>query len=739
MKSILRKLNYALGGLVVAAVLAAAVAVVWWVWRPTPQTSGEVKSPVRAEVRITRDSLGVPHIAAASLEDALFAQGFVTAQDRFWQMDGLRRLAAGELSEIVGRAALPLDTKARQLRMRRIAAGWLRQMPAEQRARLSAYARGVNHYLETYRGKYPPEFAVMSYDPRPWTMTDTLLCALQMHRTLSGHWENELLKEKLLASGDRARVEYLFPVRTGDEPQPGSNAWVVSGARSTTGKPILANDPHLEWSLPSTWYMVQLHAPDFDVAGASLPGMPAVVIGHNRRIAWGITALQFDNMDLYVENIDLRTGRYRFGGQELQAVREVEWIAVKGERPVQVVNLVTVHGPIVSMEGGRALALKWAAAFMTDGFDFPLIELNRAGDWQQFRAALSKLRGPNVNALYADVDGNIGWQVAGRLPARKDFDGDVPLDGASGSREWDGYLPFDELPSYYNPPSGILASANQNSFPPQTPYRVSGFFSSAHRARQIVARLQSKARWSPAGMLRLQSDVYSSFYKFICDEAVRAVEKRQDRNPMAQEAARLLKPWNGQMDAARPEPFLATLLYQHLRRAMTERASPRQTPVLRTYMAPGVVEKLFRERPAGWFDDYNLVLANTLSDAMEEGKRIQGRNPDKWRYGRMNVLTIAHPIASRIPWIAPYFNIGPVPISGAATTIDAATESMGPSLRFVADTAAWDSSFMNLTIGESGHRFSGHYKDQWDAYAAGRSFPLPFTQAPAGSTLTLRP
>jgi penicillin amidase len=739
MKSILRKLNYALGGVVVAAALAVAAAAAWWVWRPAPQTSGTVQAPVKAEIRIRRDSLGVPHIEASSLDDALFAQGFVTAQDRFWQMDALRRLASGELSEVVGPAALELDTKSRRLRMRRIAAMWLRLMPAGQRAYLAAYARGVNHYLETYRGKYPPEFTALSYDPRPWTMTDTLLCALQMHRTLSGHWENDLLKEKLRAAGDAARVDYLFPVRIGDEPQPGSNAWVISGARSTTGKPILANDPHLEWTLPSTWYMVDLRAPDLHAAGASLPGVPAVVIGHNQRIAWGITALQFDNMDLYAENIDLRSGRYSFRGHELQAVREVEWIAVKGARPVELVNLVTVHGPVVSTEGGRALALKWSAASPEDGFEFPLIELNRAGDWQQFRAALAKLRGPNINVLYADVDGNIGWQVAGRLPLRRDFDGDVPLDGASGRQEWDGYIAFDQLPSYYNPPAGILASANQNSFPSRTPYRVSGFFASPHRARQIVARLQSKAKWSPAGILRLQSDVYSSFLHYIAMQAVRAVEKRQDRNPMAQEAARLLKSWNGQMEAARPEPFLATLLYQHLRRAITERAAPRETPELRTYMAPGVVEKLLRERPAGWFDDFDLVLANELSDALEEGKRIQGRNPEKWRYGRANQLTIAHPVAGRIPWLAPYFNIGPVPVSGAATTINAATERMGPSLRFVADAANWDSSFMNLTIGQSGHRFSGHYKDQWEAYAAGASFPLPFTAIPAGDTLVLRP
>jgi len=734
MNWILRAVN-----VVVAVMIVAALgAVGWWVWRPTPKVSGELRAPVSAATTIARDSLGVPHIVAANLEDALFAQGFVTAQDRFWQMDSLRRLAAGELSEVVGRAALELDDKARKLRMRRIATAWARRMPSRDRAWLAAYARGVNHYIESNRGKWAPEFTVLGYDPRPWSIADTLLCALQMHRTLSGHWENDLLKYKLLSAGDRAKVDFLFPVRTGDEPQPGSNAWVISGAHSTTGKPVLANDPHLEWSMPSTWYMVDLKAPGLHAAGASLPGVPAVVIGHNERITWGVTALQFDNMDLYIEKIDLRTGRYEYQGKVLQAAREGELIAVKGEQPAQVLNLVTVHGPVVAVEGQTHMTLKWAAAF-TDEFEFPLIDLNRAGNWEEFRNALRKMTGPNINVLYADVDGNIGWQVAGRLPVREGFDGDAPLDGASGTQEWKGYVPFDELPSYFNPASGILASANQNSFPPQTPYEVSGFFASSHRARQIVNRLASRPKWKPEEMLGIQKDIYSSFLSFISIEAVKAVEKRGEKNPMAVEGARLLRGWNGQTEAGQAAPFLATLLYQHVRRAITEKASPKEGVQYRPYMAPGVVEKLLRERPAGWFDDYDLMLSNELADAIEEGKRIQGRNPAKWEYGRMNQVTIAHPVAGRIGWIAPYFNIGPAGISGTGTSINATTQRLGPSMRFVADTARWDNSRMNLTAGQSGHIFSGHYKDQWKAYASGTSFPLEFGAVQAKDTLVLKP
>lgn len=728
----------AVNALLILMFLGAAAAVAWFVWLPTPKTTGEIQAPTAKPVRIVRDQLGVPHIFAESVDDALFAQGFATAQDRLWQMDTMRRLAAGELSEIVGKAALELDRKARRLRMRKIVEAWLRTMPAADRAALAAYARGVNFYIEANRGKWSPEFAVLGYEPRPWLITDTLLCALQMHRTLSGNWEQDLLKARMLAHGDPEKVEYLFPDRVGNEPMPGSNAWAVSGARSATGKPILANDPHLEWTAPSTWYEIQLQAPGLNVAGASLPGVPAVVIGHNERIAWGITALQFDNQDLYIENIDPRTGAFSFRGQTGQARRDVELIAVKGERPAEEIVFSTVHGPLIRVEGNEAMALRWATNG-TEPFQFPLLELDRARNWTEFRAALSKLSGPNINVIYADVDGNIGWQVAGRLPLRQGFRGDVPLDGSSGAQEWSGYVPFDQMPSYYNPQSGIVVSANQNGFPTDTPYQVSGFFASTQRARQITARLLSKSKWTPDEMTRLQMDVYADDLKFFADQAVRAVERRGDQNPFAKEGAQLLKPWTGQMTRDDAAPFLASLLFQHLRRSMADRAAPKESADYKPYIAHSVVAKLLRERPKGWFPDYDLWLATSLADSVEEGKRMQGRNLAKWQYGVNNQLLLAHPVAKMIPFVGSFYNLGPVPMDGSGTTVKASTERLGPSMRFVADTSNWDNSLLTLTLGESAHVFSGHYKDQWPAYYAGRGLKLEYGKVQAAGTLTLKP
>lgn len=728
---------------VVNGVLAAAAAGVlgagyWILWRPGTGLAGEARAPVAAEVRIERDGLGVPHIRAASIEDALFAQGYATAQDRLWQMDSLRRLAAGELAEIAGPGALELDIRARQLRMRRIAERWAEILPAGQRAHLAAYARGVNHFLETHLDRLPPEFTLLGYAPQPWRIADTLLCALQMNRTLSGHWEQDLLKARMLRSGRPELVEQLFPPRLGPEPLPGSNAWAAAGWRTASGKPLLANDPHLPWTQPSTWHLVHLTAPGLNVAGAALPGIPGVIIGRNERIAWGITALQFDNMDLYVEKLDMRTGRYEHAGRVLQAARETERIPVKGGQPAQLVQWVTVHGPVILEDEGRPMALRWTAAAVEEA-EFPVLDWNRARNSEEFRAALRRLPGPNINVIWADADGNAGWQVAGRLPLREGFDGSVPLDGASGRFEWKGFVPFSDLPAYVNPKNGLIVSANHNPFPENSPFTVSGFFSSPDRALQIMRRLEGAGQLDAEKMMAIQQDVYSALHHGLARAAVEAVRRRGGAGGAAAEAARLLEAWDGQMRADSAAAFLAHLLYQHVRRAVGERASPKFGAGWRTFLAPGVVARIVRERPREWFDNYDLMLAQALADAVEEGRRMQGRRMEKWRYGLANQVTLAHPVLGRIPWVGRSFSFGPVEMDGAATTVRAVTDSYGPSMRFVADLSDPDATWIVLPTGNSGHRFSGHYGDQWKAYLEGRAFRLALRNADVRQTLRLIP
>jgi penicillin amidase len=511
----------------IAVLLVLVLGVIYWVaYRPLPKTSGQISAPVSAQATIARDSLGVPHITAGEWEDAIFLQGYATAQDRLWQMDVLRRLAAGELSEVLGSTTLEMDREARRERMRRIAEEHARTLPPGDRAVFAAYARGVNYFIETHRKALPVEFTVLGYDPRPWTIVDSLLCGLQMYRSLTSTWREELRKMAMLEGGDPAKVTLLYPARAGGEFQPGSNAWVVSGKLTATGKPILANDPHLDWSIPAAWYQVHLKAPGLDVTGVSLPGVPAVIVGHNQRIAWGVTNLGFNVQDLYIEKMDPKTGRYAFRGQVEQARSELEWIRVKGARPVEFRLWVTRHGPVAFSENGRYLALRWAAA-EPGGFGFPFLDLNRAANWKEFTAVLARYPGPSQNFVYADVDGNIGYQAAGALPIRKNYDGDVPVDGASGDFEWDGFIPFDQLPSFYNPPRGWIVTANQNPFPENYPYRVSGEFGTPYRSNEIRDRLMARAGWKAQDMLGVEKDVYSGFSSFLARQIVAAYDRKK--------------------------------------------------------------------------------------------------------------------------------------------------------------------------------------------------------------------
>ncbi|HWC97273.1 MAG TPA: penicillin acylase family protein, partial [Candidatus Sulfopaludibacter sp.] len=515
----------------VGLALVAALAVVYWfAWRPLPQRSGVIESPVAAPVNVSFDKLGEPHIQAASLEDALFAQGYVTAQDRLWQMDALRRFSAGDLAEILGPSLLESDKESRRLRLRRIAEQAYLQLPAGDRAAFAAYTRGVNAFITTHLDNLPLEFTLLQYQPRPWSAIDSILICLHMFRNLTTTYRNDLVKSDLLAGGDAAKVNFLFPPRAGWEVQPGSNAWVIGGSHTASGKPLLSNDMHLEYSLPGIWYLAHLQAPGLNVAGVSLPGAPGITVGHNERIAWGITNLQFDVQDLYIEKLDERTGRYVFRNQVEQAQTERELIRVKGQKPVELDTYVTRHGPIFISDGKARLALRWVVA-EPGVVQYPILDINRAQNWQQFTTALQRWGGPGSNFVYADVDGNIGYHAAGKLPRRNGFTGDVPLDGASGNFEWDGLIPFDELPAAYNPPGGIIATSNQNPFPPNFPYPVNGNFAPPDRSTQVHAMLSAHNGWRAEDMLAVQKDVYSAFGKFLAGQLIACYEKRQMRNP----------------------------------------------------------------------------------------------------------------------------------------------------------------------------------------------------------------
>jgi penicillin amidase len=756
-----RRILLVVNVLIAIAVIAAGGIFYWIFHRSLPRTSGTIETRVSQPVEVSRDSLGVPHIKAKTLEDALFVEGYVTAEDRMWQMDTLRRLPAGELSEIIGVATLESDREARRLRLRRIAEQIYMGLSAADKSSFSAYARGINSYIESHHGRYGMEFRLLGYDPRPWSVVDSILVGLHMFRTLTSDWRTKLIKDQMLRGGEPDKVNFLFPVRSGAEfapgadIHPGSNAWAVSGAHSASGKPLLSNDMHLEFSLPGVWYMAHLECPGMNVEGVELPGVPGIVAGHNDHIAWGVTNLGFDVQELYLEKIDLLSGRYLFAGKVEQARQEREFISVKGRATEELQLWVTRHGPIFQQMDNKALALHWTAADPAI-FHNVFLDIDRARNWEQFKAAIAQFGGPGQNFVYTDTDGNIGYHAAGKLPIRRNFYGDVPVDGSTGENEWDGYIPFDQLPQAYNPQNGFLVTANQNPFPPDFPWHVGGTFASQHRSRQILDMLKASGnKLTPDDNLRIETDVYSGFSKFLARQLVAAYEKRGATNPQFTDAVRMLRTWDGQMDRDHAEPFIVTLVFQDIRKAIAERASPGGGALYETQISTSVVERLLKERPAGWFSDYNELLLRCFADGMEEGQRIQGGDPGRWKWGRYMFLDGKNPIGSQIPFVGKpfnigpvpiqipfvgsYFNIGPVPMSGWSTTVKQTSRKLIPSERMTISTGKWDESLWSLPVGESGNVASFHYRDQWDAFYTGRGFPMQFGKIDVKSSVVFVP
>lgn len=747
-----------MNAIIAVLLIAFGVAVYWYAWRPLGEISGNITAGISGPATISRDAIGVPHIRAANVEDALFLEGYAMAQDRLWQMDGLRRRAAGELAEIAGPAAVEADRESRRVRMRRVAEEQERRLSTGDRETIAAFARGVNEYIESHRTRLPLEFTLLRYDPRPWTIADTVLAGLEMYRELTPGWRAEINKLHALEVGDPAKVEFLFPSAAPTAPQPGSNAWALSGAHTSTGKPVLANDPHLDYAIPSPWYLVHMEAPGMNVTGATIIGIPGVVTGHNDRIAWGLTNLEFDVQDLYREQIDLNTGRYLFQGHEEQARLERDVIAVKGAPSIQIATWVTRHGPVFISDGGRQYSIRWTAS-EPGGMTFPFVDVDRARNWPEFTTAIGRYAGPAQNFVYADVDGNIGYHATGRLPVRRKCAGDVPSDGASGECEWDGYIPFERLPQAFNPPSGIIATANQNPFsapadPGKDPksadtekvkdsdgtFLVNGNFAPPYRVRQIRALLQSKAKWKPDEMLRVQTDVYSSFHQFLAKQILRAWDRKKEKAPKQQsvDAIDQLRRWDGEMKKDAAAPMIVTLAYNELRKAVGERAAPKFDAGYER-ISSASIGRLLTEHPAGWFADYDALLLRSLDRGVQAGVQREGSKISRWEYGNFQPLAIDHPVDGRLPLIGKYFDIGPVPFGGSPVSIVQYTGRIGPSLRIVDNLGDLDRSLANLVTGESEQRLSGHYEDQWDAYYAGRSFPMQFGKVDAENVLTVKP
>jgi penicillin G amidase len=798
---------------VLIVLIAGVIGYAYFVARsalPTLDGSLPVKG-LSAPVRVTRDGHGVPAIEAASLEDLFFAQGYVTAQDRLWQMDVMRRFGSGELSEILGEDTLKIDRAQRILGLREAAKKSLGIASPRDRMYFDAYARGVNAFIEAHTNTLPVEFHILKYQPKPWLAEDSIVIANQMVKDLNFYtFGDTLAREKILTklgpelTGDlyvnqswHDRPPTVMREDVSDQPRPGdsgdkndddeddddsgpdnavtqlrnslaiwaqqapeavngSNDWVLSGAHTVTGKPLLSNDMHLGHQMPNLWYEAHLKAGNFDVAGVTLPGMPYVIVGHNQRVAWGFTNVGPTVADAYVETFNAE-GAYQTPRGWQQPEHREEIIHVKGKADVTVEVKITRHGPIISelIPGeSRQVALRWT---LYDGLHMPFFDVDTAQNWEEFRKAFSLLDAPGQNVVYADVDGNIGYQATGHIPIRAAGDGSVPVSGADDAHEWTGYIPFDKLPSIYNPSSGIIATANGRITPDGYPYSISAEWEAPWRTARIYHVLESGRKFAASDMLALENDVQSENDLFAAERFVYAVDHAAKASARAKQAADLMRNWDGRMVASSAAATIAVRSGQELTRLLLEPRlgvapqDPKQqetTLSWKTYhwqMSSVWLQNVMLHQPKRWlpekYSNYDELLTATVEAAVDSA--AAPKDLASWHWGRVNAVDIQHPVLGKIPGLQRWSGPGFKEQSGSGYTVKAVTPHHGPSERLTANLADLDQSTLNTVTGQGGNFLSPYYMDQWKAWYEGFTFTLPFSEhaveATSAHRLVLQP
>jgi penicillin amidase len=811
-RAIMRVLIRILLALLVIVLLGGLVGIgygVMAVRRSWPQIDGTIQvNGLQDEVTVIRDGWGIPHIYASNPHDLFLAQGYVHAQDRFWQMEFWRRIGAGRLSEILGRSTCESDAFIRTVGWHRVAVQELKLLDAETRAVLEAYAEGVNAYVSTHEGRLGLEFAVLEltgveFEPEPWTPLNTLSWAKVMAWDLGGNMNDELLRAHVAARLGASAVDELVPPYHEDYPvivpHPlseatldgvpeaaytthvlgsgeglGSNSWVVAGNRTETGMPILADDTHLGIQMPSIWYEIGLHCdpvgPDcpYNVVGFSFASSPGVIIGHNDHIAWGVTNLEPDVQDQFIERVNRENpNQYEYRGEWLDMEIVREEIIVAGEDEPTVVNVrITRHGPIINDvvggteddwdSGWQPLALSWTA-LQPGTLIKSVFLLDQATNWDEFREALSYWDVPSQNFVYADVAGNIGYQAPGRIPIRSSGDGSTPVPGWTGEYEWTGYIPFAELPRAFNPPEGYIATANHAVVGRDYPYIITVDWSPGFRARRIVELLEADSSLSVADMQAIQGDSSQVW----AQDVLPYLQTLSSDDPRLSEALALLRAWDGV--AARDSA--AAALFNAFRIHLIDLTLGDELGEQLLHKARGnaavALLGLLADENSPWFDDVSTpevetrdeILLQALGAAVEELTKTSGKDMVKWKWGDLHTATFQNQSLGQcgVNPIEAIFNRGPVAVDGSWATVNATSYDLSnpygagtiTSQRQIVDLADLTRSVSMHTTGQSGHPFHPHYDDMIDPWRNIEYHPMLWervnVEASAEGVLVLTP
>ncbi len=794
-------------GVGVMALLAAVAGGGWWFWqRSLPELTGTFALPgLSAPAQIVRDANGIPSIFAGNRPDALRALGYLHASERFFSMEMNRRAGQGRLAEVAGADMLGADKLLRGLDLYRLAEQSYATFAPESQAQFEAYAAGVNGWLATHQDRLPLEFTLLGIKPAPWRPADSVVWGKLMAMQLSANMRDELRRARLLTQFPADKIEALYPPYPATAPvtvqpdfpalpspdkaaplpqrgelrdaeplrralarlerlvtqqQPGaSNEWVVSGARSVTGKPLLANDPHLDLQAPILWFLVRLVTPEMVVAGGSVPGLPGVLLGQNGHIAWGFTTTNSDVQDVFVETVDPQDAtRYLTPEGSAAFVTRTETFKVKGEPDVTLTVRQTRHGPVLSdvdaearqaLQGtDKVLALGFTALRADDKTAQALLQMNVARNWDEFQRALQDFQAPPQNIVYADTAGHIGFTNAGLVPVRAGGDGRYPADGAGGVGDWRGMVPFADLPRLFDPPGGTIFNANNAVVGGGSPW-FGREWEQPYRAERLQELLKAKPQFSLDDMAAMQADIVSAAARSLLPKLLPLIEAQ---TPAGKQALALLQGWDFTMRADRPEPLLFSWLllrvYDAMLRDRYGEAAAEFDPKVSALTA-------LLDAGEGWCVDRCRKDVNAAwGRALAELSARHGAEMLRWRWGDEHQAPFANKVLSHLPgfdWLfdltqasdGDFYTLNRGGSFGEAGSKKPFVKLHGAGYRAVYDLADPDKSRFMIAVGNAGHPLSPYYANLLPLWQRGASVTITGTAeeliAQGGRRLTLVP